>query len=254
MEHVSERKRDDLSPLQEPVRAINVQVQELLNLFEQSFLVHETENKVTKKAKEWKEKVEEKRHALLKNIKTRQKQVKRKFQEKSVEIRVNFKKQLRSTITGDPNRSLRRHIQEAPQIKFIDKACFTFSIMHLIFTELFVLKFTQYFKDYYAIMLVLLMLARYVTYKSKQYHYFMLDFCYFVNFLVILHAYVVPFYPNVCLFIISKNMVFFFSFFFLHHKQIEQRSNHKKQKKRTIGVFNILVIFYIILCALSVCV
>ena len=131
---------DDISPLQGPARAVNAHIQELLSLFEASLT---EENQVRKKAKEWKEKVDQTRNKLIKSIRSGQKQAKRKFQEKSIEFRVNVKKQLRSVFTGDPNRSFRRHIQEPPQIKFIDKACFTLSIIHLILSECFFIKYQQ---------------------------------------------------------------------------------------------------------------
>jgi len=139
-----------------------------------------------------KTKIDQNRHKLMKIIKRRQKYIQSKFKHKTLSFRVNMQKSLRTAITGNPNRSIRRHIQEPPQIKFIDKMSFTLSMLTLLISELFLLSFPDLFKFFYAAMLIPLMIARYIDYKDKKWHLFMFDFCYFINFVSISHIFFFP--------------------------------------------------------------
>lgn len=54
------------------------------------------------------------------------------------------------------------------------------------------------FMKLYKFFLVKLLLTRYWTYHKIKYHYFMLDFCYFVQLLLLLFLYFMP--NNITLF------------------------------------------------------
>ena len=137
--------------------------------------------------------VDAERKKLIELLKKRQNLVSQKFKQKTLKFRVNVQKSIRKRITGNENRSIRRHIQEPPQIKFIDKISFTLSVLTLLLSELFLLSYPRLFKFFYAAMLIPLMIARYIDYKDKKYHFFMFDFCYFINFVSISHIF---FFPN----------------------------------------------------------
>jgi len=135
----------------------------------------------------------EERKKLLNVIRRRQNFVSAKFHRKSLAFRINVQKSVRRSITGDANRSLRRYIQEPPQIKFIDKMSFSVSVLILLLSEFLMLSYPSFFKWFYVCMLFPLMLVRYVDYRDKKYHFFMFDLCYFVNFLSVAH---ICFFPN----------------------------------------------------------
>eukprot|EP01084_Bolivina_argentea_P091996 165569_1 len=117
-------------------------------------------------ASKLKSKVDDERKKLIKLLRKRQQLYSNKFKEKTLTFRINVQKSLRTAITGNPNRSIRRHIQEPPQIKFIDKMSFTLSVLTLILSELFLLSFPSSFKYFYVCMLLPLMIARYIDYKD----------------------------------------------------------------------------------------
>eukprot|EP00484_Ammonia_sp_Unknown_P025688 CAMPEP_0197034094 /NCGR_PEP_ID=MMETSP1384-20130603/12302_1 /TAXON_ID=29189 /ORGANISM="Ammonia sp." /LENGTH=540 /DNA_ID=CAMNT_0042463977 /DNA_START=23 /DNA_END=1645 /DNA_ORIENTATION=+ len=170
--------------------AVKQQFDELLSTFE-SFI--DGHIPLTSQASKLKQKVDEERKKLIDLLKTRQQNVTHKFQQKTLKFRVDVQKSLRRRITGNPNRSIRRYIKEPPQIKFIDKMSFTLSMLTLLLSELFLLSYPFAFKYFYAVMLVPLMIGRYIDYKDKKYHFFMFDFCYFINFLSMAH---ICFFPN----------------------------------------------------------
>ena len=170
--------------------SVKQQFDELISTFESLI---DGQIPLKSQASKLKSKVDDERKKLISLIKKRQNLFQQKFKSKTLKFRVNVQKSLRTAITGNPNRSIRRHIQEPPQIKFIDKMSFTLSVLTLILSELFLLSYPEFFKYYYAAMLIPLMIARYIDYKDKKYHFFMFDFCYFINFVSISHIF---FFPN----------------------------------------------------------
>jgi len=57
---------------------------------------------------------------------------------------------------------------------------------------LFLISYPALFKYFYVAMLIPLMIARYIDYVDKKYHFFMFDFCYFINFVSISHIFFFP--------------------------------------------------------------
>ena len=54
----------------------------------------------------------------------------------------------------------------------------------------------QTFYKYYTVKAVVLYTARFYLYKAKNWHYYMLEFCYFANILLLLEVWVFPRSPT----------------------------------------------------------
>jgi len=70
-----------------------------------------------------------------------------------------------------------------------DKCAFTLGIIALCITEYILLKVPHMMLYWYSFLLVPLLTARYYTYHKIKFHYFMLDFCYYVQVLLLFQIY-----------------------------------------------------------------
>jgi len=95
----------------------------------------------------------------------------------------------RKAVTGDPDKRIRDHMREVPQVKMIDKLSFTFGVLCICGSEWLALRHADWFPLYYFTIMSALLLWRLVTYTKDKYQLFMLDFCYFVNLSVVLQTF-----------------------------------------------------------------
>jgi hypothetical protein len=87
-------------------------------------------------------------------------------------------------------------LQQLKNPKFIrtkDKIAFTLGVSLTITTSLIAAGTPWLLPDWYVFWCILLLTARFFMYHSQRYHYFMLDFCYFSNLLLIFYL---KFYPT----------------------------------------------------------
>ena len=96
-------------------------------------------------------------------------------------------------VTGDPNKRIRDHMKEVPQVKMIDKFSFTIGVVIICLMEFIALRKPDRFPMLYYATLSFLVVFRFFDYKRDKFQYFMLDFCYFVNASVIIQT---AFYPD----------------------------------------------------------
>lgn len=99
----------------------------------------------------------------------------------------------REVVTGDPNKRIRDHIKETPQVKMLDKVSFTIGVIVICFAEWLILRMPNYFSLFYYVLMAFLWAYRYYDYSSVKSELYMLDFCYFVNLSVALQT---AFYPD----------------------------------------------------------
>merc|ERR1711862_239282 len=97
----------------------------------------------------------------------------------------------REAITGDPDRRIRdqmddREVQK--RVKLVDTASFTLGIVMVMIAEFLLVGYPSGFPWFYLVLNIMLMLLRYLTYKAIKNHFFMLDFCYFLNISVLLQS------------------------------------------------------------------
>jgi len=112
------------------------------------------------------------------------------FQNKFKNVIQEHGKKLRSKwrkiVTGREDTRIRDHLiefQEEPRyIKAFDKVAFTLGVLNIVACQYFLLNQASYFWLWYSIVIPLLMVARFYTFKKKAMQYFLLDFCYYSLF------------------------------------------------------------------------
>jgi len=87
---------------------------------------------------------------------------------------------------------LQQKIQTPPFLRTSDKCAFTIGIIVLCLTEFILLKKPQVMPLWYTLLIFPLLIARYYFYSKAKYHYFMLDFCYYVQVLLLVEIYLIP--------------------------------------------------------------
>ncbi|MES1911048.1 MAG: hypothetical protein MHM6MM_003545 [Cercozoa sp. M6MM] len=96
----------------------------------------------------------------------------------------------RKIITGDPNKRVRDFMRETPKrVKFVDKVSFTYGVLSLLLTHFVLMKLQGWFAWYYAVTFVVQVGVRFFVYRKHKWHFFMLDFCYFTNLLLLYHVF-----------------------------------------------------------------
>jgi len=99
----------------------------------------------------------------------------------------NLKQALKSK-----KKQLEQKLQTPPFIRTSDKCAFTIGILVLLITEYIILKKPHHMSYWYTVLLVPLMFARYYFYKKAKYQYFMIDFCYFAQAMLLISIFAVP--------------------------------------------------------------
>lgn len=116
-----------------------------------------------------------------------------KIQEVRKEAQGRAQRKWRKAVTGDPEKRIRDHMKEVPQVKMVDKLSFTFGVLCICGSEWLALRHADWFPLYYYAIMTMLLVWRLITYSKDKYQLFMLDFCYFVNLSVALQT---AFFPT----------------------------------------------------------
>jgi len=77
-------------------------------------------------------------------------------------------------------------------LKLKDKIIFTAGVGNVIFSPYLLSAAPEWFPFWYTIKALFLLSLRFFTYKALNWHYFLFDFCYFANVLVLLYLHVFP--------------------------------------------------------------
>jgi len=112
-------------------------------------------------------------------------------EEHLTQVSTKWKMRWREAITGDENMRIRDHMDNREvqkRVKLVDTASFTLGIVMIMLSEFLLVGYPGGFPWFYLITNILLMLLRYLTYKAIKNHFFMLDFCYFLNVSVLLQS------------------------------------------------------------------
>eukprot|EP01117_Protostelium_nocturnum_P007627 TRINITY_DN2732_c0_g1_i2.p1 TRINITY_DN2732_c0_g1~~TRINITY_DN2732_c0_g1_i2.p1 ORF type:complete len:541 (-),score=130.38 TRINITY_DN2732_c0_g1_i2:10-1464(-) len=83
-------------------------------------------------------------------------------------------------------------MQTPPFLRTQDKVAFTLGLIVLLISEFVLLIYPQFMWMWYTFLLVPLLLARYYVYSKSKFHYFMLDFCYFAQVMLLVYFFAVP--------------------------------------------------------------
>ncbi|KJE92553.1 membrane transporter [Capsaspora owczarzaki ATCC 30864] len=84
-------------------------------------------------------------------------------------------------------------VSKPPFLRLIDKICFTGFVASFLVTEFLLLRYPQWIWLWYAVCIIPLVGTRYVLYHREQWHYFLLDYCYFAQCLLLFYLF---FYPT----------------------------------------------------------
>ena len=77
-------------------------------------------------------------------------------------------------------------MQGAPFVRFIDKVSFILGVVLLITTTYMLGRYPNNFYYYFHVATIVFLVAiRLFNYKKKGWHYYLFDFCYFANFLML---------------------------------------------------------------------
>ena len=83
-------------------------------------------------------------------------------------------------------RVLERYIKGTAFIRFMDKMSFIIGVNLIIFTTFFLGRYPHnFFYTFHCVVVTALVALRYYNYRSKGWHYYFFDFCYFANTLII---------------------------------------------------------------------
>uniref|UniRef100_A0A6B2L5R4 Glycerophosphocholine acyltransferase 1 n=1 Tax=Arcella intermedia TaxID=1963864 RepID=A0A6B2L5R4_9EUKA len=88
---------------------------------------------------------------------------------------------------------LNAKLMAVPILRTKDKVSFVLGIILLMLSEFVVISLPQWMWLYYVMMLIPLMVNRFVSYHRSNAHYFMLDFCYYMQVWALIVIFV---YPN----------------------------------------------------------
>jgi len=109
------------------------------------------------------------------------------------EVPIKAKRSWRKAVTGDPDKRIRDHMKETPQVKMLDKISFTMGVIVICLSEWLILRQPNLFSYFYYTVMAILLAYRYYDYALQKAELFMLDFCYFVNLSVVLQT---GFFPD----------------------------------------------------------
>lgn len=89
---------------------------------------------------------------------------------------------------------LTKYLKSAPFTRLSDKLTFIFGVLLVIFHSFVLGRYPNNgFYNYHSLTLTVLVFGKWVYYKSLGWHYYMSDFCYYANFLMIIFL---MFYPK----------------------------------------------------------
>ena len=129
-----------------------------------------------REGKEWVRNVFDKQKDLLRqsadNLKTKKKNFEERLQQRRNEIN--------------------QRINEPVFLLFREKVAFFAGVVNLLMTELLLLKCPHAMWLWYTVWIIPLLGIRYYLYHQSKWHYFMLDFCYFSQCLLLFYIYVYP--------------------------------------------------------------
>lgn len=86
----------------------------------------------------------------------------------------------------------KRMNRDAKTVQLRDKVSFVVGVGNACVAPALAIRYPNAIPYYYSIQLVVLLILRYVIYRSKRWHYFIFDICYFVNCMTMLFLWVFP--------------------------------------------------------------
>ncbi|KAL7460468.1 hypothetical protein ACHAXS_000920 [Conticribra weissflogii] len=121
------------------------------------------------------------------NNTTEKKSIRHKLRHLTRQQRLNLKSKIQKR-----RKKLQKILSDPVVVMTMDKFSFVFGVLNIMIIELVLLVAPDRMGILYTVLLVPLMMARYVIYRADLYHYFMYDFCYFSQIMMLVHMYAYP--------------------------------------------------------------
>ena len=113
-----------------------------------------------------------------KKLKNLSGEVKNQFKSEKEKLRVKFLK--RKAIID-------KYMNRAPFVRMLDKILFVIGVLLLIMTTYMVGRYpNDNYYTFHCVAVISLVIFRFYNYKSKGWHYYLFDFCYFANTLMLI--------------------------------------------------------------------
>lgn len=113
-----------------------------------------------------------------------------------LQYRLKMRRHIRRVLTGDGSVRVRDLLQDKvaePKIgRQIDNVAFTLNLISLCITEAVLLCYPDKFWMWYFFFVPIVIGGRYPYYKSMQWVYYMIDFCYFAHLYIMLQSFISP--------------------------------------------------------------
>eukprot|EP00096_Caligus_rogercresseyi_P003063 TRINITY_DN15601_c0_g1_i1.p1 TRINITY_DN15601_c0_g1~~TRINITY_DN15601_c0_g1_i1.p1 ORF type:complete len:314 (+),score=68.63 TRINITY_DN15601_c0_g1_i1:152-1093(+) len=110
------------------------------------------------------------------------------------DVPARAQRRFRAAVTGDPNKRIRDHLKESPQVKMLDKISFTLGVLTICLTQWIIHRQPWSFPYFVFSVLSILFVARCIAYKQEKCQYFLLDFCYYVNLSTMIQSLFFPYH------------------------------------------------------------
>jgi hypothetical protein len=106
----------------------------------------------------------------------------------------NLEDKIRSTKHRivERRRALERRVRTPEVIRLRDKLSFVLGLLNVLFTEYVILRRPSHLWEWYLYQLTPLLILRYYSYRKSAQHYFMYDYCYFVQALLVAFYFGLP--------------------------------------------------------------
>ncbi|KAG1468129.1 hypothetical protein G6F56_004021 [Rhizopus delemar] len=86
----------------------------------------------------------------------------------------------------------KRMNRDAKTIQLRDKVSFVVGVGNACVAPALAIRYPNSIPAYYSVQMVILLVLRYVIYRSKRWHYFVFDMCYFVNLMAMIFLWLKP--------------------------------------------------------------
>ncbi|GAB5363313.1 hypothetical protein AAMO2058_000872500 [Amorphochlora amoebiformis] len=145
--------------------------------------------------KEWKKRIRKHQLRIKKKLSEARdglRTIHEQIKKKGSSLRQKGAKAARRIITGSSNKRVRDFVKEPPVARMIDCISFTLGVMLLVSAEFFALKLPDQFWKFYIVTVGAMMVTRVCLWWGGVFKYFLFDFCYYVNLVLIIILIVCP--------------------------------------------------------------
>mmetsp|Transcript_35251 Transcript_35251/g.58922 ORF Transcript_35251/g.58922 Transcript_35251/m.58922 type:complete len:414 (-) Transcript_35251:547-1788(-) len=103
--------------------------------------------------------------------------------------RVRAKKEKIKALIAEKRRALSEKLQSGTFVRFRDRVAYSLGVINLCLTEMILLKAPMYMHWWYTVWIFPLLALRYDNYKRHKWQYFLIDYCYIINGLLLLYLF-----------------------------------------------------------------